>query len=608
MDQKEYIKGSDGTGPASVATVQSSRLSGSTTIQVDTVQGINPAGFIGSMGTPHTFTDPITGETITVISEETAVDFKGHVETGNIEIDEIAPGFVDGGSEIGDIVIIRPTTLWADTVADVIDETVTTVEDAVDEIDTAIADAQSGWVDVGSLPSTITNLGNRSVQVVFNGVDLTNKLLQRVKLMFTRTVTAPTRCTDLESSSSQYFSKTSPAGLSFTTTYSCGAWIKLESYTSGGIIARRNADTEGWSFHVNTAGTLSLSALRIAANNKTITSKQVIPLDRWVHVAATMDVSAGDTSAQKIWIDGVEVPRTYAISGTITALVQGTTALVVGAMKSAGTLPFDGKIAQAFVASAQITQANLRNLYSQGITPAIIATNSIVSAYSFDNVLTDLNTTNANNLTASGGAVASATDSPFGQTWYGTPTGTTEWGIITNSTFSTNTTLTIQLPEGSAIPTSGGISALKYSIAAEPYGFIPDPDKWAVETRGLNASQSYSVSDVLYKVQTPTGAWKASYTQPIISTANASHSARSSVGLQTSSRNYIESYDGMNTQLTTGGVSNVITSNYKGFALIKTTTAIDLNLVLVSNTGSTAGYTQAGVYGEPKIVLEFGYL
>lgn len=114
------LKASDGTGNASVATVQSVRSSGATTLVVDTVQGINTK-FHATMGTPHTFVDPVTSETITVISEATAVDFKGHVDGGNLEIDTIAPGFTDNGSAVNDIVIIKPTTQWADQVATVLD-------------------------------------------------------------------------------------------------------------------------------------------------------------------------------------------------------------------------------------------------------------------------------------------------------------------------------------------------------------------------------------------------------------------------------------------------------------------------------------------------------
>lgn len=109
----DYIKASDGAANASLMTISTVRAPLASTILVNTVANV-PTRFMGSMGTPNTFTDPITGETITVISEATAVDFAGHVDGSNIEIDEIAPGYTDNGSAVGDIIIIRPTTQWAD--------------------------------------------------------------------------------------------------------------------------------------------------------------------------------------------------------------------------------------------------------------------------------------------------------------------------------------------------------------------------------------------------------------------------------------------------------------------------------------------------------------
>lgn len=120
MASIEKVKGSNGSGNANVATVQTLRTAGSSSILVDTVLNINPAGFSASMGTPHTFTDPVTSEVITVISEASAVDFTGHINSGHIEIDTIAPGYTDAGSKVGDIVVIRPTNQWADNLASVL--------------------------------------------------------------------------------------------------------------------------------------------------------------------------------------------------------------------------------------------------------------------------------------------------------------------------------------------------------------------------------------------------------------------------------------------------------------------------------------------------------
>ena len=119
MPSINLIKTSDGTGNAAVATVQSSRSPLATTIIVDTVNNF-PSTFMGSMGTPHTFVDPITAEEITVISDATAVDFTGHVDGTNLEIDSIAPGYTDLGSSAGDIIVIRPTSEYGNNIASVL--------------------------------------------------------------------------------------------------------------------------------------------------------------------------------------------------------------------------------------------------------------------------------------------------------------------------------------------------------------------------------------------------------------------------------------------------------------------------------------------------------
>lgn len=121
MQSIAYIPGSDGAANASLMTVTDVRAPLASTILVNTVANV-PDKFYASMGTPNTFTDPITGETITVISEATAVDFAGHVDGSNIEIDEIAPGYTDNGSEVGDIIIIRPITEWANNIHNILSQ------------------------------------------------------------------------------------------------------------------------------------------------------------------------------------------------------------------------------------------------------------------------------------------------------------------------------------------------------------------------------------------------------------------------------------------------------------------------------------------------------
>ena len=403
------------------------------------------------------------------------------------------------------------------------------------------ANSRGGWIaGVLAAPNTITNNGNRSYDVVFNSTDYTDELSNGMRLKLTRTVTAPTQCTDLESGSSQYFSKTSPAGLSFTTTFTCSAWVKLESYTLGGIIARRNADTEGWSMYVDASGKLGLQGLRIASNYKTCETYQSIPLNKWTHVAVSMDMTAGASSGATWYIDGVSVPGLVTQTGTATAIVQGTSALVVGAFKSDGSSPFDGKIAQAAVFSDDLSAATIRSYMSQTLSGS---ETSLVSAYSFNNSIVDLNTTTPNDLTPQGSALATATDSPFGIQADGTTAGTTEYAIITKTAFSTNTTLTVQVPEGNAIPTSGGVSAMAYSTQDSPYGFPRSNGKWEIETTLISVNTNTGIGAINQWITTngqlyvPIGDWKVYYSVNVQLHSTVSGARDGSLGLYSATYN-----------------------------------------------------------------------
>lgn len=362
------------------------------------------------------------------------------------------------------------------------------------------------WTALGYTPGTITYNGNRSYNLTIANTDVTNILSNGMRVKLTRTTAPPTQCTDLESGSSQYWSKTSPAGTTFTDDFCAGAWIKLESYTTGTIIARFNG-TSGWQFIVQSDGTLLLGGYNAGSTNYSrVTSYQSIPLNKWVHVSAQLDMSAftATTTTSYIMIDGVNVPAYVERGGTNpTALVQAGD-LTVGA-RSGGSVFFDGELAQVWYSNAKITQSTVQTFISQGMTGS---ETSIVSHFDFNGDAND-NNANANNLTANGGAGYS-TDSPFNAT---------EYGIITANSFSTNTTLTVQVPEGYAIPTSGGVSAVSYSTQDVPYGFPRNKGKWAIDyINGISITKSSPVAGTWYSgatangelaVKVPTGEWEA---------------------------------------------------------------------------------------------------
>ena len=452
-----------------------------------------------------------------------------------------------------------------------------------------------GWTGLANNPNTITYNGNRNYDLVFNSVDLSNTLSPGMRLKLSRTVAAPTQCTDLESGSSQYYSKTSPAGLTFTTTWTAMAWVKLESYALGGIIARRNADTEGWSLAVNASGQLVATSLRIASNNSDTVSYASLPLNKWVHVAAATDLS-GTTL---MYIDGVLAPSATTVTGTAATLVQGTTALVVGARKSAGTDPFDGKIAQAAVFSTKLSAATIASYASQTLSGS---ETSLISAYSFNGVITDLNTTNANNLTAQGSAVATNTDSPYANA---VTAGTEEYAIVHAVTYSTNTTVNVQVPEGCAVPTSGGIANVYYSNSKVPYGFVSNAGRWRLETLMQSQTLVTLAANNTWYVSTgnggginvPIGAWKIGYEWNIVnqSTVGGNRSLFCALASSTPSTTYTINALATHPVVYGSGVA-MVASLYKD-TFVNLTSATTYNAYFASDaiTGTdTTGFNNGG--------------
>lgn len=374
----------------------------------------------------------------------------------------------------------------------------------------------STWTDTGYVPGTVTYNGNRSFQAVVSGADLTSFLSTGMRLKLTRTTAPPTQCTDLESGSSQYWSKTSPAGTTFTDDFSCGAWVKLESYTGAvqTIISRYNG-TSGWSFTIESDGCLAMAGFNAgAANLSYVKAYQAVPLGKWVHVVAQLDMSAftATSTTSYIMMDGINVPAYVSRGGTNpTALVQAGN-LEVGS-RNTGTALFDGKLAQVWYSSAKITQATILTFINQTMTGS---ETSIVSLFKFDGNGND-SSANANNLTAQNGATATTVDSPFNST---------EYGVITKIAFSTDTTMTVQVPEGYTIPTStGGLSAMAYSTAANPLNFPSDRGKWRISS--ILRTQTAVTSNATYNtfasngwaISVPIGAFNVGAYLPMYSAA-----------------------------------------------------------------------------------------
>lgn len=369
-----------------------------------------------------------------------------------------------------------------------------------------------GWTPIlGTTPNTVTYNGNRNYDLVFNSVDLSSTISPGQRMKLTRTVAAPTQCTSLNGTT-QYYSKTSPAGMTFTDDFVVSAWVKLTAYpASAGTVVSRYNGTSGWSLYFNSAGQIVLGGLNGGAGNiSSVTSYASVPLNKWVHITAQLDMSSftATTTTSYIMFDGVDVPASVARSGTNpTALVQAGN-LEIGTANATSFL--NGKVAQVAVFNAKVTQATMRGYMSQGLSGS---ETSLISAYSFNNSINDLNTTNANNLTANGSAVATNADTPFANA---VTAGVQEYSIINNVTFSTNTTVNVQVPEGCAIPTTGGVSNIFYSSHRTPFGMPASTDRWlltSINKAGGNSSVATATwSNVTsLNITIPIGSWNIAY-------------------------------------------------------------------------------------------------
>lgn len=375
--------------------------------------------------------------------------------------------------------------------------------------------ATSSWTPINSgLPTATVYNGNRSYTHTYSSSVLTYKSIG-MRNKYVRTVTAPTQCTSLNGTT-QYYSKTSPAGMTFTDDFTVSGWIKPNAYLVAGMaIAGRYNGTSGWLLYVESTGQISLAGYNAASGNYSkITSYQSVPLNKWVHISAELDMSSftATPTTSYIMIDGVDVASAVSRAGTNpTALVQAGNLEIGGT--NGGTLPFSGKLAQIVIYNAKVTQATIRTSMSQTLSGS---ETSEISAYSFSNTINDLNA-NANNLTANGVAVATNADSPFaGGPITETTLGTTEYSITT-ALSSDGLTETVQVAEGFAVPTSGGISTMAYSGQKLPYGFPANKDKWTVSAIHIaTGSQATPTANVWYNVAfkqitIPIGAWSTKY-------------------------------------------------------------------------------------------------
>lgn len=376
------------------------------------------------------------------------------------------------------------------------------------------------WTLLPYTPNTVTYNGNGSYDLVFNGVDLTPTLHPGTRGRSTRAVAAPTQAL-LLNGITQFMSKATPNKMTWTDDFAIDSAITMTSNTgsSMNIVSFYNG-TNGWRLYVTSTGQVVIIGYNGSSSNFSygITAAHSVPLNKKTRISAQLDMSAFTNTATTtyIMINGIDVPVTVSRGGTNpTSLVQATGSLQVGAAIS--TEFFPGYISQLAIFNSKVTQATMRSYHSQGY---IGTETNLVSAWSFNGVATDLNTTTPNDL-APAASAGYAVHSMFGTQSNNTVNTTLDYNIVSASTFSTNTTVTVQVPEGCTIPTTAsGVSSFSYSSAKTPNGFPIVPRRWRILYHSkLNASVSTPAANVWYNgvgsngggIVAPIGEWRSYY-------------------------------------------------------------------------------------------------
>jgi hypothetical protein len=326
---------------------------------------------------------------------------------------------------------------------------------------------QSGWQPISSTLSYNANNGNKFF-VLNSSVDLRSTLSVGMLLRLGRGVSPPTQCMAVASASSQYATKAAPTGISFTAAFTCEAWVYPISYTTAaGIISRSDNTTGGFLLQINSNGQAQIAYNGASAFTQWQTV-QSVPLNRWTHIAGAVSSVAGKTLGG-LYINGLSVPTTQPLSAATTLTQTGN--LSIGAV-GAGLASsfFNGYISEARVWSVAQSQASIQA--NMGINLVGNET-SLVALFQGNGNFNDA-TSNANNLTATNGAIATQANNPYNAL---------EYAIITAITSST---ITVFTGAGYSVPNMALLSP-NYAVAEVPYA-APVDTNFVLTTYDINSA------------------------------------------------------------------------------------------------------------------------
>lgn len=496
--------------------------------------------------------DPLTGAvTITSLTSWKALVNPGANTLTNLTVQ---PGYTDTGNAVGDFIECIPTSAWENSLIDGIltslnpDGTLKT-----SAVQTALnlgGGSLNGWNVLGYVPNTIVDNGNRNYTVTILGVDKTDVLSPRTRLLGVRSVTAPTYMPQFNGTT-HYLTKVAPTGALSTVTNNftiMGHFMPTSYSTSNAYMAAR-ADASvanGLGMFMDNGGRVGLYVGNGGASNyRLVYTTTSLPLGRKTHVAATW--AAG---VVVVYFDGVPQPMmTAAVSGTAPTVAGTGGDWSIGRLgASGGTSFYPGYASGVGVFDAVLSAATIRSYKNQVLSGAEA---NCIGAWALNNSLADQNAA-GNTLTNPAAASFVSGVSPYATNGFNISTGDKDFGIVMTSTFTGgNTVLNVHVAEGCTFTTTGSLSSLQYSYAGAPYGFPGEKYKWRLPVfHAQGAGGAVATGATIWlrsQMFIPIGTWDVGYEVEMTQTTSGAAVHNVIYGLSTTSGVNPDRKDGLTT-------------------------------------------------------------
>lgn len=332
------------------------------------------------------------------------------------------------------------------------------------------------------------------------GLTLTNLLSPGMKIRLDRTTAPSSQCATFTSSSSQYAAKATPAGLTLSTTLTIEAWVNMASYPASGvreIISGGVTGTNGFQLYLDQSGIPVIVAFKDGSNYRARSAWQGVKLNKWYHIAATVNAASGDVH---IYMNAVDQPSLYNSDVGTGSTITTPTGSVYLSRDSGGSNYFDGKMSDVRIWNTIRTATQIR----QNKDKALVGNESgLVSYWKLNGAWTD-STTSANTLTPSGSPVNNTVDNPHHST---------EYFIVTKVS---GTQVTVTGGSHFTFP-NASVQNIYYSNTKSPINWPGEVEKWTIFY--IDAStpvQNSAVTGTYYNpnyigLQVPIGTWHLSF-------------------------------------------------------------------------------------------------